>query len=156
MRSRKTERGTKKRFAQVYLRVRKTERVGCLPTQMTSEFHPLSKIQKSAVTTKTGCQGDSLYLSIKGTPCEDHSDLQKISNASAVGSLASKWTKHLTKQKNQGALTTTQHIQCAAYCTSLRRNHRDRHAYWNKLTSLQYEEKCEAEKYRHAVTIMAE
>lgn len=146
MRSRKTERGTKKRFAQVYLGVRKTEWVGCLPTQMTSEFHPLSKIQKRAVTTKTGCQGDSLYLSIKGTPCEDHSDLEKISNASAVGSLESKWTKHSTKQKNHGALTTTRRIQRAANGTSLRCNHRDRHTYWNKLTSLQYEEKSEAEK----------
>ncbi len=43
---------------------------------MTSEFHPLSQIQRSAVTTKTGCQGDPLYLSIKGTPCEDYSDLE--------------------------------------------------------------------------------
>lgn len=46
------------------------------PHKMTSEFHPLSQIQKSAVTTKTGCQGDPLYLSIKGTSCEDYSDLK--------------------------------------------------------------------------------
>lgn len=60
----------------LYLRVRKRDRVGQLPTQMTREFHPLSQIQKSALTTKTGCQGDPLYLSIKGTPCEDYSDLE--------------------------------------------------------------------------------
>ncbi len=43
---------------------------------MTSEFHPQSQTQKSAVTTETGCQGDPLYLSIIGTPCEDYSDLE--------------------------------------------------------------------------------
>lgn len=52
------------------------DEAGRPPTQMTSEFHPLSQIQRSAVTTKTGCQGDPLYLSIKGTPCEDCSDLE--------------------------------------------------------------------------------
>lgn len=99
----------KKEFAQVYLRVRKRDRVGWLPTQMTSEFHPLSQIEKSAVTTKTGCQGDPLYLSIKGTPCEDYSDLEKISNASAVGTLASKWAKQESPKRaeNQHALTAT-------------------------------------------------
>lgn len=32
---------------------------------MTSEFHPLSQKQPSAVTTEAGCQGDPLCLSIK-------------------------------------------------------------------------------------------
>lgn len=49
---------------------------GCLPTQMTSQSHPPSKTHKSAVTTRTGCQGDTLCLSIKGAVCEDYNDLE--------------------------------------------------------------------------------
>lgn len=52
------------------------DQLGCLPTQMTSQFSPLSKTHKSAVTTRPGCQGDTLCLSIKGTACEDYPDLE--------------------------------------------------------------------------------
>lgn len=52
-----------------------------------SSTHP-SQIQKSAVTTKAGCQGDPLYLSIKGTPYEGILVTSRISNASGVGTLA--------------------------------------------------------------------
>lgn len=52
------------------------DQLGCLPTQMTSQFSPLSKTHKSAVTTRTGCQGDTLCLSIKGAACEDYPDLE--------------------------------------------------------------------------------
>lgn len=73
----------------MYFRSKNRDEVGLLPTQMTSEFHPLSQIQRSAVTTKTGCQGDPLCLLIEGTPCEDYSDLDDEQCASAVGTLAS-------------------------------------------------------------------
>jgi len=42
---------------------RRRDGVGRQPTQVTSEFHPLSQTKKSAVTTRAGCQGDPLYLS---------------------------------------------------------------------------------------------
>lgn len=43
---------------------------------MTSQLYPPSKTHKSAVTTSTGCQGDTLCLSIKGAACEDYPDLE--------------------------------------------------------------------------------
>lgn len=113
-RRRKTQRGREKQFAQVHSGLSKRDGVGSLPTQMTSEFHPLSQKQKSAVTTKAGCQGDPLYLSIKGTPCEDYSDLKNKQRIRS-GTLASKWAKQesLNKAEKQHTLTTTQHRQRA-------------------------------------------
>lgn len=74
----------------VRLRVRKRDRDGVsqLPPQMTREFHPLSQIQTSAVTTKTGCQGDPLCLSIKDVRARN-TLTSRASNAPRVGTLAS-------------------------------------------------------------------
>lgn len=112
----------------------KRDRVGQLPTQMTSEFHPLSQKQKSAVTTKAGCQGDPLYLSIKGTPCEDYSDLKNKQRIRS-GTLASKWAKQesLNKAGKQHTLTTTQHRQYAQL--HIAGSCADRRTSWNKLNS---------------------
>lgn len=117
----------------------KRDRVGQLPTQMTSEFHPLSQEQKSAVTTKAGCQGDPLYLSIKGTPCEDYSDLKNKQRIRS-GTLASKWAKQesLNNAGKRHTLTTTQHRQhaqlhVAGSCARGEREHR--RASWNKPNS---------------------
>ena len=84
--------------------MRKRDRVGCLPTQMTSKVHPLSQIWRIAVTTKNGCQGDPLYLSIKGTLCEDYSNLQnkELEHWHPSGHNKS----HSAKQNNLRTLTT--------------------------------------------------
>ena len=114
----------------LYLRVRKRNRVGRLPTQMTREFHPLSQIQKSAVTTKTGCQGDPLYLSIKGTPWEDGADLenkQRIRSGNA-GIRAGEKKQHKIKshstQREWSIRSTRRHVRVLC---------RNRRTTWNRL-----------------------
>lgn len=107
---------------------------------MTSEFHPLSQKQKSAVTTKAGCQGDPLYLSIKGTPCEDYSDLENKQRIRS-GTLASKWAKQESQQSRKTARShhnstqavCSEELHVAESCARGERKHR--RTSWNKLSS---------------------
>lgn len=122
------------------------DQLGCLPTQMTSQFSPLSKTHKSAVTTRTGCQGDTLCLSIKGAACEDYPDLE---NKQREHRHPSGQNKKTNKQQNRdvGTLWPRPNAINRGKCvteSSVRRRHETRHAYWNGLNLIRLTE-CSSE-----------
>lgn len=107
---------------------------------MTSQSHPPSKTHKSAVTTRTGCQGDTLCLSIKGAVCEDYNDLENKQRE--------RWHPRGTEQKKKQRQTHTDRDITRSMCSiqkratefSERRKHRTRHTYWNRLNLIKLKE----------------
>lgn len=120
--------------------------LGWLPTQMTSQSYPPSKTHKSAVTTSTGCQGDTLCLSIKGAVCKDYNDLENKQRE--------RWHPRGTEQKKLCQTEKQTHSDrdpmrstCSTHvCHRIQweAQHRTRHTYWNNLNLIKLKE-CSSE-----------
>lgn len=84
------------------VRNRNRDLAGC-PRKWQAGSSHRTRRRKSAVTAEAGCQGDPLYLSIKGTPCRERSDLK---NKQCIRSASAGIGMGKTKQKQESPCTT--------------------------------------------------
>lgn len=120
--------------------------LGCLPTQMTSQsFH---WVKHPRVLWLPGLVvKEILCLSIKGAVCEDDNDLEnkqrKRWHSRGTGQKKLCQTEKQTHSDRDLTRSTCSTQKCVTE-SSVRRKHRSRHTYWNRLNLIKLKE-CSSE-----------